>query len=191
MQTPSNRVDPPMTGSERELLESFLDYHRATLLWKIDGLSEADLKRSMTPSGVSLLGLVKHLAYVERSWFQAVFARDDATFPWTNEDPDADWRVQDDENADSIEAFYRAETERSRQIVAAASLDDLARGQYRTGDHAAGDSLYTASLDDLARGQYREPVSLRWIMIHMIEETARHNGHADLMRQSIDGAAGE
>lgn len=168
MQTPpSNRIDPPLTGSEKELLESFLDYHRATLLWKIDGLSSADLKRSMTPSGLSLLGLVKHLAYVERSWFQAVFAGDDVPFPWSDADPDADWRIEGEDDAPSIRALYDGETERSRRIVAAASLDDL------------------------ARGRSREPVSLRWIMVHMIEETARHNGHADLMRESIDGAVGE
>lgn len=167
MQTPpSNRVDPAFIGSEMELLEGFLDYHRATLLWKIDGLSETDLRRSMTPSGVSLLGMVKHLAYVEQSWFASVFAGETVVFPWTDADPDADWRIEKDENADSVRALYHAATARSREIVARASLDDLAK-------------------------KARDKVSLRWIMIHMIEETARHNGHADLMRESIDGAVGE
>ncbi len=162
----SKRIDPPFIGSERELLTTFLDYHRQTLLWKAEGLSDADLRRMMTPSGLSLLGLIKHLAYVERSWFQHVFAGEDVSFPWTKEDPEADFRIESDETTQAIFTLYQAEAKRSREIVAASSLDDTAH-----------------------RG--KDKPSLRWIMIHMIEETARHNGHADLMREAIDGQTGE
>ncbi len=165
MDAESRRKRPP-AGPEKELLTAFLDFHRDTLLWKLDGLSEADAHRVSTPSGVTLLGLVKHLAYVERNWFQIVFAGLDLEVPWTGEDPDADFRIEPDEAVADIVAFYRAEVERSREITAAASLDDIARRPTR-------------------------PHSLRRILIHMIEETARHNGHADILRELTDGATGE
>src|SRR4051794_20301294 len=122
------RVDPPMTGPELEMLKAFLDYHRATLLQKISGVSEEDVKRkALPPSNLSLLGLAKHLAYVERSWFQRWFkGQDDLAFPWTKAAPDADFRIEPDETAASIIALYQAEVEKSRQIVEAASLDDPA-----------------------------------------------------------------
>lgn len=169
--SPPDRRDPPEAAPDHEMLAAFLDYHRATLLWKVDGLSEEDLRRTMTASGLTLLGLVKHLAYVERWWFQNVFAGEAVAFPWTREDPDADWRVEPDERAEAILDLYRAEVVRSRAIVAGASLDDVAR---RPRTRPPG-----------------QPQTLRWIMLHMIEETARHNGHADLMREAIDGATGE
>ncbi len=168
---PLDRRDPPEAAPESEMLAAFLDYHRATLLWKVDGLSEADLRRPLTPSGMTLLGLIKHLAYVERWWFQAVFAGEDVDFPWSDADPDADWRVGPDEGVATILDLYRAQAARTREIVAAATLDDDAR-----------------------RPRTRPPggiQTLRWIVLHMIEETARHNGHADLMREAIDGATGE
>ena len=168
---PPDRRDPPEAAPEREMLPAFLDYHRATLLWKVDGLPEADLRRSMTPSGVSLLGLVNHLAYVERWWFQAVFAGEDADFPWSDADPEAEWHVGPDVSPAAVIDLYRSEAARSREIVSHANLDDLARRphtQPRGGDQ-----------------------TLRWIMLHMIEETARHNGHADLIREALDGATGE
>lgn len=160
------RIDPPFKGSERELLTAFLDYHRQTVLWKIEGLSDADLRRTMTPSGLTLLGLVKHLAYVERSWFHEDFLGEEISSPWTEEDPDAEFRIEPGETTEEIIAFYKAETESAREIVAAFSLDDI------------------------ARGAKRQP-SLRWIVIHLIEETARHNGHIDLIREAIDGETGE
>ncbi len=164
----SKRIDPPFSGSERELLTAFLDYHRQTILWKIEGLSDTDLRRIMTPSGLSLLGLIKHLAYVERSWFQDDFAGEVVSFPWTDDDPNADFRIEPDETTEDILTLYRAEAERSREIVAAASFDDIAR-----------------------KPKQKDAISLRWIVIHMIEETARHNGHVDLMREAIDGQTGE
>ena len=164
------RVDPPLVATELEMLNSFLDYHRATLLWKVSGVSEENLKRQAVPtSSLTLLGLVKHLAYVERSWFQHRFKNDNVTFPWTKEDPDADWRIEPDETTEGILRLYDEECEKSRQIVAAASLDEKAARSWPDGNSP----------------------TLRWIMYHMIEETARHNGHADLLREAVDGATGE
>lgn len=166
------RPEPPLAGSEKETLTSFLDYHRATLLLKIDGVSHADLRRPMVPSGTTLLGMMKHLAYVERWWFQKVFLDADVTFPWTNEDPDADFRIEPDESTEEIVDLYLAECAKNREIVAAASLDAVARYK-KPSDPRPGD------------------FSMRWILVHMIEETARHNGHADILREQIDGVTGE
>lgn len=121
----------------------------------------------MPPSDMTLLGIVKHLAFVERGWFQGTFLGDAIETPWTTDDPDADFRIEPDETTQQIVDLYRAECEKSRAIVEAASLDDRAKRHGRTD--------YT----------------LRWIMAHMIEETARHNGHADLFRERIDGVTGE
>jgi uncharacterized damage-inducible protein DinB len=154
-------------GEERELLERFLDFERDTLLWKVSGLTEEQLRTPLTPSGMSLLGLVKHLAYVERNWFQLRFLGRDVYIPWRKGDRGGDFRFDEGETAESVVAFYRAEIEESRRILAA-----------------------TESLDTLAVDADR-PVSLRWILIHMIEETARHVGHADLMREVTDGQTGE
>lgn len=161
------RVNPPHNASEREMLNTFLDYHRATLLQKIEGLSREDLTRpSSSPSTLTLLGLVKHLAYVERSWFQWSFLNQEPSFPWSKEDPDADFRVEPEESVDDIVALYKAEVEKSRQIANAAELDAVSARPGR--DH-----------------------TLRWILVHMIEETARHNGHADFLREAVDGKTGE
>jgi hypothetical protein len=164
------RIDPPAVAPEKETLLAFLDYHRATLLQKVQGVSEIDLKRPTTPpSSLTLLGLVKHLAYVERAWFQWRFKGIDIEFPWTKEDPDRDFRIEPNETVKGIIAFYQDEIAKSRQIAEAASLDDLSVRPWPTG----------------------EPISLRWIVVHMIEEVARHNGHADLLREAIDGVTGE
>jgi uncharacterized damage-inducible protein DinB len=163
------RTDPPFEAGERKLLDAFLDYHRATLMIKCDGLDDAQLRtRSAPPSSLSLLGLVRHMADVERGWFRRVLGGEDAPpLFWSEDDRDGDFDNVDE--ADAAEAFqqWRAECEHARQLVAA-----------------------TPSLEvtGLRRG---EPVSLRWILVHMIEEYARHNGHADLLRERIDGAVGE
>jgi uncharacterized damage-inducible protein DinB len=162
-----NRPEPPHAGSEAETLSGFLDFQRATLLWKLEGLDDEQLRRAMVPSGTSLLGLVKHLAYVERSWFQRVWAGQEVSFPWTEEDPDADWRIEPDETTKDILALYEGECARSREIAAAAS-----------------------DLGETAKARWGQ-VSRRWILTHMIEETARHVGHADILREQIDGATGE
>jgi uncharacterized damage-inducible protein DinB len=167
--TEDNRPEPPHVGSEAETLSGFLDFQRATLLWKLEGLDDEQLRRAMVPSGTSLLGLVKHLAYVERSWFQRVWAGQEVSFPWTQEDPDADWRIEPDETTEGIVALYNGECDRSRQIVAAASALDEA----------------------VVHPRWKEAVSRRWILTHMIEETARHVGHADILREQIDGVVGE
>ena len=144
-----------------------MDYHRATLLMKIDGVSDTDLRRPMVPSGTTLLGMVKHLAYVERWWFRRVFLDQDVSFPWTDDDPDADFRIEENETTEDIVRLYQGECEEIRAVVR------------------------DASLDDMARFEPRSDFSLRWILTHMIEETARHNGHADILREQIDGSTGE
>jgi uncharacterized damage-inducible protein DinB len=156
----------PRTGDERELLCAMVDYQRAVLLRKVGGLDEEDLRRTMTPSGLTLLGLVKHLAYVERYWFQEVFAGETVTMPWSDDDPDADWRPEPGESSHEIVALYLGEAERSREIAATAELDTMSA-------HPG------------------VPVSLRWLLLHMLEELARHLGHADLMRERVDGAIGD
>jgi uncharacterized damage-inducible protein DinB len=161
---------PPEAAPEREMLEAFLDFHRATLLWKVSGLTDEELRRPGTPSGVSLLGLVKHLADVEQSWFVEVFAGEPPEFPlWREDDPAAVWRIEPDETTAWVLDVYRRVCERCRAIVAAASAEDLAAAP-RAG---------------------AEGLTLRWILVHMVEETARHNGHADIIREAIDGAVGE
>lgn len=161
------RAKTPRAAPEKVMLGAFLDYCRATLLLKIAGLSDEELRRPMVPSGITLLGMVKHLAYVEIWWFSVVFAGEDDPAPWSEDDPDADWRVEPDESTAAIVALYQDAAARSRAIAEAASLEDHA-GRPDRSDH-----------------------TLRWIMLHMIEETARHNGHADIMREMIDGVTGE
>jgi uncharacterized damage-inducible protein DinB len=160
------RIEPPRTADEKTSLVSYLDYQRETIIKKLVGLSEADARRAMPPSTLTLLGLTKHLAFVERSWFQKTFADRDVSFPWSKADPDADLRIEENETIPGIIEFYRAEIAIANQIIAE---HDLSETVVRNG---------------------RE-TSLRWIVLHMIEETARHAGHADILRESIDGVTGE
>lgn len=160
------RHDPPLHAPELETLRAFLDYHRATILKKIDGVSDEDLRKPMVPSGICLLGIVKHLAYVERWWFRTVFRGEELEYPWTDDDPDADWRIEDGESTEEVIRLYQYETAMAREIVNAAAPDDVAKSE-------------------------KSQASLRWILTHMIEETARHNGHADIFRELIDGTTGE
>jgi uncharacterized damage-inducible protein DinB len=157
----------PLAGAEKTILCAQLDDKRAVLLRKVGGLDEDDLRRTPTVSSLSLLGLLKHSAYVERWWFRWVFAGEEVSFPWTEEDRDADFRPEAEETAAEIAALYTAEVERSRAIVAAAGLDTPA---HRTDG---------------------EEITLRGIMAHMIQEVARHLGHADLIREAIDGSTGD
>lgn len=166
----TNRQDPPHAGPERAVLEGFLDFHRDTLLRKCAGLSDAQLKTaSCEPSTLTLLGLVRHLAEVE-AWFNDDLA--DGQIPgiyWSTEDPDGDFdNVAGAVVAEDV-ATYRRTVDRSRTF--AAGVDDL-------------DTILTRSRDG-------DDISLRWVYVHMIEEYARHNGHADLLRERIDGATGE
>ncbi len=151
------------------MLLAWLEFHRSTLATKCAGLADDQLRqRAVPPSGLSLLGLVRHMAEVERGWFRHVFAGEDAPPLYSSEgDPDADFN--DIAEADVAEAFahWQRECEAARHITAqAGSLD------------AVG-----------ARERHGEQVSMRWILLHMIEEYARHNGHADLLRECIDGTA--
>ncbi|HEX3630327.1 MAG TPA: DinB family protein [Candidatus Dormibacteraeota bacterium] len=166
---PHQRLPVPQVGDEKAMLAGFLDRYRETMLWKLDGLTTEQATRRLVPSASTLLGIVKHLAYVERWWFQMSFAGGPINFPWPEDEPDQDidFRIQPADTVESIIALYKRESARSREIVAAASLDDL------------------------AKNTERGPRSLRWIMIHMIDETARHAGHADILRELTDGAIGQ
>ena len=165
---PHERLPVPVAGDEKTMLSAFLDRYRETLIWKLDGVSTAEASQRLVPSATTLLGVVKHLAYVERSWFQLRFAGENVTFPWTKEedDKDVDFRIDPGDTIESITTLYQQEIARSRAIVGLASLDDLASNM-------------------------ENPRSLRWIMVHMIEETARHAGHADILRELTDGAIGQ
>ena len=167
----AERTSPPRTAGERETLESWLDFHRATLALKCAGLTDEQLReQSAPPSNLSLLGLVRHMAETERGWFRQVLGGEDAPDLYvTPEDQDAEFTGAATADVAASFADWGAECELARQAVAAApSLDVLAAQPTRLG-----------------------AASLRWIMVHMIEEYARHNGHADLLRERIDGATGD
>ena len=160
--------DPPHSATEFEMLTSFLDFYRGVMVRKIEGVDAEGLRRSPVDSGTSLGGLLKHLGYVERQWFGESLGGLELDFPWTKEDPDADFRLDKSETAESLTAFYRAECERSRNVVA--DNPDLNR---------------------VVPASRNRQVSLRWILVHMIEETARHAGHADILREMHDGEVGD
>lgn len=166
-------LQPATTGvDERETLKAWLDYHRATLAWKCEGLSDDQLRRrSVPPSTLTLLGLIRHMAEVERSWFRRRFVGEDAPpHFYTGANRDGDFDDLDSVPTEEAFAIWRAECDRAREIEAMAdSLDQLSVGQEKE------------------RGRF----SLRWILTHMIEEYARHNGHADLLREAIDGSTGD
>lgn len=158
------RYGAPVAGAEKEVLAGFLDHYRRAMLEVCAGLSEEGLRRSVVPSGTTLLGIVKHLAYVERGWFQENVANEPFDYPFPEDDPDADFRIGDDETSEQIFELYRAACERSRAALAAASLDDPILNPKRSRDY-----------------------NVRWVVVHMIEETARHVGQADIIREQIDG----
>jgi uncharacterized damage-inducible protein DinB len=157
----------PRTGGEKEILYVALDRHRDVVVWKVTGLDDERLRRRMTPSGTSLLGLVKHLASVEYSWFCLTFGRDTEPLPFDPQDPEADMRAAPDETTESILAFYARARAAADKVIRETDLDDL-------GTSWNGDT-----------------VSMRWVLVHMIEETARHAGHLDILRELSDGATGE
>lgn len=153
------------------MLCGWMDFHRATILLKIDGLDDGALRKSLVPSGTSLVGLVKHLTLAEHYWFTQIFAGEDAGLPRPNSE--ADWQIGEGESIDEITSLYREQCARSREIVEGASLDEHAKWGSVT-NRRGPSSIFT----------------LRWILTHMIEETARHNGHADILREQLDGATG-
>jgi hypothetical protein len=167
------RVDPPFLGDARRTLVGYLDYQRATLMVKCQGLSAAQLAvRAVPPSELSLLGLVRHLAEVERRWFQyRVAGRDVPPIYMSEADQDGDFHLPGtDIEATAREAFatWHAEVAKTDEII---------------------DSI--ASFDQTFRDERYGDITLHWLLAHMIEEYARHNGHADLLREAIDGATGE
>ncbi len=161
-----NRPETPPSAEPIAMLSAFLDFQRATLLWKVSGLTDEELRRPMVPSGTNLLALVKHSAAVETSWFQITFAGLNVRNAWSKDDPDGDWRIEPADTTDGIIASYVDACEKSRAIVKTAAWDDIAKREDR-------------------------PVSLGWILCHMLEEVSRHVGHADILREQIDGATGE
>jgi hypothetical protein len=169
------RTDPPDSGSELELLTAFLDYQRETMLLKTDGLTRAQLGHRLPSSSLTLAGLLHHLALVEDSWFPVRFAGLPEQQLWAGvdweADPDFEFRTATDLGPEELRSRYTDACARSREVVAGAEgLDQLsAATSSRTG----------------------RPWDLRWVLLHMIEETARHAGHADLLRESIDGRTGE
>ena len=163
------RPKQPLVGEEREILTSYLDWQRQTFELKCAGVPPERLSdRQIRPSTMSLHGLLRHLSGVERWWFQIQFAGEEVPLLYyTDEDPDQDFESLDGDVTKAFE-IWRAECARSREIVAAAQSLDA------TGTH-------------MATGN---PVQLRRILVHMIGEYARHNGHADLLRERTDGATG-
>lgn len=154
------------TADERETLVGILNEQRAVILWKLQDLDEASARQSMVPSGTSLLGLVKHLAWVERWWFVDFIGGGDVDYPWSKGDPDADFRVEPDDSIASVSQLYIDAVGEANAVIAGASNLDV--------------------VGTLESGQR----SLRWVLVHMIDETGRHAGHADILRELIDGATG-
>ena len=174
-----DRPEPPQESGEVATLLGFLDYQRATLAWKCRGLSDEQLRVTLAPTSMTLGGLLKHLACVEDYWFTEVVGGEPTPEPWasadTEADPDWDWTSAADNSADDLRALWADRVQRSGAVVAA---------RLSQGEAAALSTAHSAW-----GGQGR--ASLRWVLVHMIEEYARHNGHADLIRESIDGQTGE
>lgn len=168
------RHEPDLVGDELTLLNQFIDYYRATLLKKASGLTKAQLNQRLEPSTLTLAGLVKHMAWVEHIWFRDRLLGEDSIEPWASVDWAAtpDWELDSaaDDEPEEIFALYVAACESSRAAVA------------QVGD------LDAVMVKANRRG---ERMSLRWILLHMLEEHARHAGHADLIRESIDGVTGD
>jgi len=162
------RTEPGFLLGERAMLEGWLEYHRVTLLVKCEGLTDEERKRRpVATSTLSLHGLLRHMAEVERGWFRRTLAEEPVEHIWPDPDnEDADIHPIDDADWATDLAQWEAECEASRAVAADRALDDTGRSR---------------------RGN---PCSLRWIYTHMIEEYARHNGHADLIRELVDGTVG-
>lgn len=144
-----------------------LDRHRQAVMWKVEGLSDEELRRPITPSGTNLIGLVKHLASVEFGWFCNTFGRPSEQIPFDERDPDADMRAGPHETTTEILDYYRRAWKASDAAIAEVELDEL------------------------GTAWFGDPVSMRWVLVHMVEETARHAGHMDILRELIDGATGD
>jgi uncharacterized damage-inducible protein DinB len=169
-----DRVDPPSLADERTQLMAFLDYHRATLLWKTEGLTGEQLARTLAPSTMTLGGMLKHLALVEDDWLSVFLLGHEPDPLWRDvdweADPDWDWHSAVDDSPEQLRELLTSTVARLRALVAEVPLEQ--------------ESVRTLRFNG-------KPANLRWIVLHLIEEYARHNGHADLIRQSIDGSVGE
>lgn len=172
-QVPYTYGDPDelLTADERPMLEGFLDHYRDVMVAKVRGVSEEDARKRLVASLTTLGGLLRHVRRVEMSWFEHRLAQtplEELPFlQWVFEDQERDFLVQPDDTVPMLIAEYEAQCQRSREIAARFSLDDVV-------PHPE-----------------RGPLSLRWIYVHMIEETARHAGHADILREQIDGSVGQ
>ncbi|WP_406473768.1 DinB family protein [Streptomyces sp. NBC_01615] len=164
------RTDTPSAWDERTQLTTFLDYARATARAKCEGVSPEDARKAPLPGSplMTLCGLISHLRWVEYSWFQVVFLGEKDEGPWTDEDPDREMRIAVDIPLADLLSEYEEQAAGYRELVAEHSLDDKAERPIRDGRH----------------------VDLRWILLHLIEETARHNGHLDILRELADGRTG-
>jgi len=175
------RPEPPRDSDEAATLVGFLDYQRETLRRKCRGLTDEQLRVTLPPSPITLGGLLKHLACVEDSWFTEVVAGEPLPEPWASVDfeADADWTWQSaaGDPGDVLRALWAERVSRSRAITPGQLSDN--------GDAALSQTHAVVYWGD------QERVSLRWVLTHMIEEYARHNGHADLIRESIDGQTGD
>ena len=171
------RTDPPLAAGEAETLLGFLEFHRATFEWKCAGLGAKELAARLAPSTMTLGGMLKHLAFVEDYWFSVRLHGQDPQPPWDTVDwkvsPDWDWQSAAEDTPEQLRRMWKAAVARSRSLTAEA----LADGGLDGAGSAAGSTTGVPGL--------------RWILIHMIEEYSRHNGHADLLREAVDGLVGE
>jgi len=172
-----DRPRTPRAGDERATLLAFLDRYRATFRWKAAGLDRGQLNQSLPPSDLTLGGMVKHLAWVEDHWFSYRMRGNERHAGWNDDDWDADpdweWNSAAADSPEQLSALWQDAVSRSRELFA--------------------ETLAGGGLDQLARRSLPDGrlASVRWIVVHMIEEYARHNGHADLIRESVDGLSGE
>jgi uncharacterized damage-inducible protein DinB len=174
------RTKPPFAGTEAEIILGYLDYHRDTLRLKAEGLDATQLGQSLAPSSMTLGGMVKHLAYVEDWWFNQVFAGNPEPEPWASVDWDADndwdWHSAIEDSPEELRRLLDEAVAASDRIVAEAlAAPERLEALSVIGSHSRPDAKF----------------SLRYIVLHMIEEYARHNGHADLIRESVDGQVGD
>lgn len=168
------RPEPPLQGDEMTTLLGFLDYQRATLAWKCAALDDEQLRSSLPPTPMTLGGMLLHLARVEDYWFGEVLAERGELEPWASMPWAAEWQSAADQSGEQLRRLWAQRVEASRLVVTAAL--DAGSGALEVTHPAWG-------------GQGRP--SLRWVLVHMIEEYARHNGHADLLREALDGQTGE
>jgi uncharacterized damage-inducible protein DinB len=165
------RIEPAALAGVRDMLEAWLDYHRTTLWNKCAGLTDEQPKlRPAPPSALSLLGLLRHMTDAERDWFERDLLGTDMSLVYSSQDDwDADFKELNSDPVEEVFRRFEEECARSRANLGRYSLDDVASRRRPNG----------------------EPVSVRWIVVHMLEESAWHNGHADLLRERIDGLTGD